>query len=230
MPIISKICDTGLSLAITPKIIQSSVPLRLNERNMSKKVLIYTGFFVGLTALFYFIVRPFIKRKDTISVVQPFTFINQDGKPVNEKDVAGKVYVAEYFFTTCPGICPTMNTNLKKVYEKFRNQKDFLILSHTSDPERDSVPVLKRYADSLGVNTTQWVFLTGRKDSLYNTARISYTIDDPANNLRNIEDDFLHTQFWALVNRNGEVKKVYDGLKESEINAMMKEIEKMLKM
>ena len=93
MPIISKICDTGLSLAITPKIIQSSVPLRLNERNMSKKVLIYTGFFVGLTALFYFIVRPFIKRKDTISVVQPFTFINQDGKPVNEKDVAGKVTV-----------------------------------------------------------------------------------------------------------------------------------------
>lgn len=197
---------------------------------MSKKALIYTGFFVALIAVFYLAVRPFIKRKDTISLVQPFAFVNQDGKLVTEKDVAGKVYVAEYFFTTCPGICPTMNTNLKKVYDRFKGNSEFLILSHTSDPERDSVPVLRKYADSLGVDTNQWVFLTGRKDSLYNTARLSYTIDDPANNLRNLNDDFLHTQFWALVNRKGEVKKVYDGLKEREINAMMKEIEKMLKM
>ncbi len=197
---------------------------------MSKKVLIYSVFFVGLTAIFYLIVRPWIKRKDTISTVQPFSFVNQDGKLVSQDDVKGKVYVAEYFFTTCPGICPTMNTNLKRVYDRFSGQDGFLILSHTSDPERDSVPVLRRYADSLGVNTNQWIFLTGRKDSLYKTARLSYTIDDPANNLKSIEDDFLHTQFWALVNQNGEVKKVYDGLKEREINAMIKEIERMLKL
>lgn len=197
---------------------------------MSKKGLIYSGFFIGLIAIFYFAVRPWIKTKDTISVVKPFRFINQDGKPVEQEDVTGKVYVAEYFFTTCPGICPTMNTNLKRVYDKFSGRSNFLILSHTSDPERDSVPVLRRYADSLGVNTNQWIFLTGRKDSLYNAARISYTIDDPANNLRNIEDDFLHTQFWALVNQKGEVKKVYDGLKEKEIDAMIREIEKMLKL
>ncbi|HRO68794.1 MAG TPA: SCO family protein [Chitinophagaceae bacterium] len=197
---------------------------------MSKKILIYSAFFVGLTAIFYLIVRPWIKRNDTISTVQPFSFINQDGKLVNQDDLKGKVYVAEYFFTTCPGICPTMNTNLKRVYDRFSGQDGFLILSHTSDPERDSVPVLKRYADSLGVNTDQWIFLTGRKDSLYKTARLSYTIDDPANNLKSIEDDFLHTQFWALVNQNGEVKKVYDGLKEREINAMIKEIERMLKL
>jgi len=72
------------------------------------------------------------------------------------------------------------------------------------------------------------MFLTGRKDSLYTMARISYTIDDPANNLRNIDDDFLHTQYLALVNRQGEVKKIYDGLKDSEIRAMIKEIEKTL--
>lgn len=192
--------------------------------------MIYTGFFVALISIFYLLVRPYIKRKDTISVVQPFSFIDQDGHPLTNKDVEGKVYVAEYFFTTCPGICPTMNTNMKRVYEKFKDKKDFLILSHTSDPERDSVGTLKKYADSLGVNTAQWIFLTGRKDSLYTTARISYTIDDPANNLKNIEDDFLHTQFWALVNRKGEVKKVYDGLKESEIDAMVKEIDKMLKL
>ena len=197
---------------------------------MSKKVLLYIGFFFVLIAVFYVLVRPWIKNKDTISVVQPFSFTNQDGHTISQKDVEGKVYVAEYFFTTCPGICPTMNNNLKRVYEQFKGQNDFLILSHTSDPERDSVPVLKHYADSLGVNTNQWIFLTGRKDSLYKTARVSYTIDDPANNLKSIEDDFLHTQFWALVNRNGEVKKVYDGLKESEINAMIREIDKMLKL
>lgn len=204
--------------------------MQFNKRIMSKKVLIYSVFFVGLTAIFYLIVRPWIKRKDTISAVQPFSFVNQDGKLVSQDDVKGKVYVAEYFFTTCPGICPTMNTNLKRVYDRFSGQDGFLILSHTSDPERDSVPVLRRYADSLGVNTNQWIFLTGRKDSLYKTARLSYTIDDPANNLKSIEDDFLHTQFWALVNQNGEVKKVYDGLKEREINAMIKEIERMLKL
>jgi len=192
--------------------------------------MLYTGFFVVLITVFYLAVRPYIKRKDTISTVQPFSFTNQDGKTLTNKDVEGKVYVAEYFFTTCPGICPTMNTNMKQVYEKFKDEKDFLILSHTSDPERDSVTVLKKYADSLGVNTGQWIFLTGRKDSLYAAARISYTIDDPANNLKNIEDDFLHTQFWALVNKKGEVKKVYDGLKQSEIEAMIREIEKSLKL
>lgn len=197
---------------------------------MSKKARWYIGFFVGLILIFFFTVRPWIKKKDTISVVQPFAFVNQDGQRVTDKDVEGKVYVAEYFFTSCSGICPTLNTNMKKVYEKFKGSKDFLILSHTCDPERDSVPTLKRYADSLGVNTAQWMFLTGRKDSLYTAARISYTIDDPANNLRNIEDDFLHTQYWALVNRNGEVKKIYDGLKENEISAMIREIEKTLKL
>lgn len=204
--------------------------MRLKEWIMSKKALFYTGFFVVLAIGFFLVVKKWMVGVSPISVVQPFSFINQDGKPVTDKDVEGKVYVAEYFFTTCPGICPTMNTNMKRVYEKFKDEKDFLILSHTSDPERDSVPVLKKYADSLHVNTSKWVFLTGRKDSLYTTARISYTIDDPANNLKNIEDDFLHTQFWALVNRKGEVKKVYDGLKESEITAMIKEIEKTLKL
>jgi len=197
---------------------------------MSKKAAFYIVFFIALITIFFLIVRPWIKKNDTISVVQPFAFVNQDGQMVTDKDVEGKVYVAEYFFTTCRGVCPRLNTNLRKVYDRFKDEKDFLILSHTSDPETDSAGQLKKYADSLGVNTSKWIFLTGRKDSLYTTARISYTIDDPANNLKNIEDDFLHTQYWALVNRNGEVKKVYDGLKESEISAMIKEIEKTLKL
>lgn len=205
-----------------------AVTLRHKTGSMSKKRVLYIGFFVVLVLGFYLVVKKWLVRNDTISVVQPFSFTNQDGRQVTDKDVAGKVYVAEYFFTTCPGICPTMNNNMRKVYEKFKGRKDFLILSHTCDPETDSASQLKHYADSMAVDTKQWIFLTGRKDSLYTMARISYTIDDPANNLKNIDDDFLHTQFWALVNRKGEVKKIYDGLKESEVLSLEKDIEKML--
>jgi protein SCO1 len=200
----------------------------------SKKTFFYTSFFIVLAIGFYFAlitINPRIGEKNIppISFVRPFSFTNQDGRTVTEKDVAGKVYVAEYFFTTCKGICPKMNRNMRLVYDKFKNENNFLILSHTCNPETDSVAQMKKYADSLGVNTSRWIFLTGRKDSLYNMARISYTIDDPANNLKDIDDDFLHTQFWALVDRNGDVRKIYDGLKESEVNALMRDAEKLLK-
>ena len=118
---------------------------------------------------------------------------------------------------------------MRSVYEKFKNEKDFVILSHTCDPERDSVQQLKKYADSMNVDTHRWIFLTGRKDSLYAMARVSYTIDDPADNLLDIKNDFLHTQFWALVNKKGQVKSIYDGLKQSEVDAMTHKIEKLLK-
>ncbi len=195
---------------------------------MTRNRLFYILFFVVLVAVFYVVVQRWIKVNDTISVVQPFKFINQDGQIVTEKDMAGKIYVAEYFFTTCTGICPDMNKNLKKVYDEFKDEKDFYILSHTSQPEVDSAAKLKQFAENMGVDTRKWIFLTGRKDSLYNMARVSYTIDDPVNNLKNIEDDFLHTQFWALVDREGKVKKVYDGLEESEVKAMIRQIKRML--
>jgi protein SCO1 len=196
---------------------------------MSKKWKLYTGFFAVLILVFFLVVKKWLVKKDTISVVQPFAFTNQDGQKVTDKDVEGKVYVVEYFFTTCPGICPTMNRNMRQVYDKFKGEQDFLILSHTCQPEVDSVPQLKHYADSMKVDTKKWIFLTGRKDSLYTMARTSYTIDDPANNLKSVEDDFMHTQFWALVNQKGEVKKIYDGLKPSEIREMENDIEKMLR-
>jgi len=204
------------------------VTLRRQKLNMSRKNIFYIGFFVVLVFVFYLAIAKSIRKNDTISVVQPFAFLNQDGQRVTDKDMEGKVYVAEFFFTTCTGICPRMNNNMRTVYEKFKAEKDFRILSYTCDPERDSVAQLKKYSDSLKVNTTKWVFLTGRKDSLYTLARNSYTIDDPANNVNSIEDQFLHSQLWALVNKRGEVKKIYDGLKPSEVDAMMKQIRKLL--
>lgn len=201
---------------------------------MSRKKWFYIGFFVILFIGFYVALTMLMpgfgkEHIPPVSFVRPFRFTDQDGKAFTEKDVEGKIYVAEYFFTTCTGICPRMNNKMKQVYEKFRNEPDFLILSHTCNPGQDSSARLKHYADSMQVDTKKWVFLTGRKDSLYTMARISYTIDDPKNNLRNIEDDFLHTQFWALVDRNGDVKKIYDGLKDSEVNELMDDVAKMLK-
>jgi len=105
-----------------------------------------------------------------------------------------------------------------------------MIVSHTCDPETDSVPVIKHYADSLKVDERKWVFLTGRKDSLYKQARNSYLLDDPKNNLVDINDQFLHTQFFAVVDKNGNVRgQVYDGLKQEELDKLKDDIKTLLK-
>ena len=200
---------------------------------MSRKALFYLIFFLVLVVGFYFIMSRVVpgfsqSKFEPIGQVLPFRFTNQDGQPVTEKEVAGKVFVVEYFFTTCKSICPRMNGNMKKVYERFKEEKDFLILSHTCDPETDSAARLKQYADSLGVNTSRWMFLTGRKDSLYRQARYSYKIDDPNNNVTSIDQDFLHSQFFALVDKKGRVKKIFDGLKESEVEQLMTDIKELL--
>jgi protein SCO1/2 len=201
---------------------------------MSRKRLFYIIFFAVLVVGFFlflsFVIPEFVHPKTRpISEVQPFSFTNQDGQTITDKDVKGKVTAVNFFFTTCKTVCPRMNNNLLPVYEAFKNEKDFLLLSFTSDPQRDSASVLKKYADSLKVDTRKWIFITGRKDSLYSAARHSYAIDDPKNFVTNIEDDFLHTQFVALVNKKGEVVQVYDGIKSSEISQMQERIKTLLK-
>lgn len=201
---------------------------------MSKKQIFYIVFFSVLILGFFvtlsFIIPGFNKPKVApIGKVQPFAFTNQNGETITEKDIAGKVTVVNFFFTTCKSICPRMNNHLKPVHDEFKAEKDFVILSHTSDPERDSVAVLKRYSDSLKTNPKKWMFLTGSKEKLYAAARHSYKIDDPQNFVQNINDDFLHTQFVALVNKKGEVVHVYDGIKPSEMKEMSARIRELLK-
>ena len=201
---------------------------------MSKKLKFYIIFFVVLVLGFYYaltqVIPGFGKVKlPILSYVQPFRFTNQDGKYVTNQDVTGKVYVAEYFFTTCQSICPIMNTNMVDVYQQYKDEPHFLILSHTCDPDNDSVAQLKKYADSLSVNTKQWIFLTGPKDSLYMAAPNSYLLDDSENNLQNINDQFLHTQYFALVDKKGQVRKIVDGLKKEELQELKKYIGALLK-
>lgn len=224
---------------------------------MIKKWHWYVGFFVLLFAGYFLFVSSqegFSKSPlPVISNVQPFNFVNQEGKPFSDKDVDGKVYVTEYFFTTCKGICPKMNANMRRVYDEYKNEEDFMILSHTCMPETDSVPVLKKYErlmlngvlaknddgsykikDSVS-NTplsanTNWQFVTGDKAALYMMARQSYMIDNNQTDAAsNIDDQFIHTQFFAVVDKQSRVRGIYDGLKEDEIQKLLVDIKDLLK-
>ncbi|MGN6492460.1 MAG: SCO family protein [Agriterribacter sp.] len=199
---------------------------------MSKKALLYVLFFAVLFGGFYAFLYATIdtnkSRLPVLSNVKPFAFVRQDSATVTQKDVSDKVYISEFFFTTCQGICPKMNTNMKKVYELLKNEDGFMILSHTVDPANDSVPRLRHYADSLGADIKNWWFLTGTKQELYKSARESYIVDDPKNNADNIADEFLHTQFFALVDKKGRVRGVYDGLRNNEIEKLIGDTKELL--
>lgn len=163
------------------------------------------------------------------STVQVFSFINQDSATVTNEDMLGKVCVVEYFFTTCAGICPKMNKNMKDIFETFKNKDNFLIVSHTCQPEYDSVFRLKAYSQKMGADNRKWIFVTGDKEKLYKMARFSYGIDDPKNAVDNIEDDFVHSQFFALIDKNGNVRGgVYDGIKKEEMERLKKDIQGLL--
>jgi protein SCO1/2 len=200
---------------------------------MSKKAVRYLIFFAILLGGFYFAM---IKLTDfeevklpVLNTVQPFRFTRQDSLTVTQKEIANRVYVAEYFFTTCKGICPKMNKNMKAIYDQFKSDTSFMIISHTVNPETDSLPILRHYADSLGAQPQNWWFLTGSKADLYQTARESYLLDDPKNSSKNIDEQFLHTQFFALVDRQGRVRGIYDGIKKDEVTQLTQDIEKLIK-
>jgi len=206
---------------------------------MKNKVLWIGGFSILLIAAFYFFLfagTDYYKSKlPVLSYVKDFTFTDQDGKQLTQRQLEGKVYVSEYFFTTCKGICPKMNANMKTIYDKYKTEPDFAIISHTSMPETDSVPLLKAYEQTLLGTTssklvaTNWFFVTGTKDSLYKMARESYLLDNDKNNSENIKDQFIHTQFFAVVDKEGRVRGVYDGLQKDELDKLSKDIAALLK-
>ncbi|WP_126246114.1 SCO family protein [Chitinophaga rhizosphaerae] len=152
-----------------------------------------------------------------------FAFMNQDGRTLTEKDVAGKVTVVEYFFTTCPGICKQMNRNLDRVYKEFRNNPDFMILSHTVDPEMDSVPVLHAYAATIDALGGNWQFLTGNKDTLYRMAREEYLLSVEDSGKKGTEEDFIHTQYVCLVDGERRLRGFYDATDSASVGKMIED-------
>ncbi len=176
-----------------------------------------------LRTLPYFGPKNFSGKSDTsYHKISAFSFTNQFGKTFTNNEVKNKIYVTEFFFTTCKTICPIMNNNLEKVYATFKADTNFLILSHTVDPEIDSVSVLKAYADFRKVTTTNWQFVTGSKKELYKMARKAYLLDNTKGT--GDDEDFVHTQNFALIDKEGHIRGFYDGTIATEIDKLILEI------
>jgi protein SCO1/2 len=160
-----------------------------------------------------------------------FSFQNQDNKTITQKEVKGKIYVVEYFFTTCKSICPIMNHQMKRVQLAFKDNPNFKILSFTVDPDVDSVEQLKRYANSHNAVKNQWHFLTGKKDALYGLARKSFFILKPAEaaNQGDVGSDFIHTNNFVLIDGRGRIRGYYDGTNKNEITTLIDDIKRLEK-
>lgn len=171
----------------------------------------------------YFGPKHALKVNDTTyHTIPDFEFTSQYGETVTQETVKNNIYVTEYFFTTCQSICPIMNSQLEKVYKTFKDRNDFLILSHTVDPEMDSVHVLKAYAEAHGVNDEKWLFLTGDKPSLYGIARKGYLLNAEEGN--GDAEDFIHTQNFALIDKERHIRGFYDGTDSADVARMIQDI------
>ncbi|MEO8760447.1 MAG: SCO family protein [Bacteroidia bacterium] len=176
-----------------------------------------------MKTLAYFDPKSHSKAKITEHHIIPaFSFINQYNQVVTEQTTNQKVYVTDFFFTTCQSICPKMSHQLERVYKEFKSRKDFLILSHTVNPETDSVPQLLQYAKKHGVTDLHWLFLTGDKKQLYKLARKGYLLNNEEGN--GDEEDFIHTQNFALIDKEKHIRGFYDGTDTAEVTRLIKDI------
>jgi protein SCO1/2 len=161
----------------------------------------------------------YISKYHTIA---DFSFTNQNGKLITQKDYEGKIYVADFFFTTCGSICPKMTTNLVEIQKAFINNSKVMLLSHTVFPETDSVSVLKEYSIKNGVIDSKWNLVTGDKKQIYTLARKSYL----AVKLGKPEElyDMVHTENFVLVDSKRRVRGFYDGTKKEEMDRLIEDI------
>lgn len=176
-------------------------------------------------------VDPELLRVGYGHTIGKFSFKNQNNKTITQEDVRGKVYVVEYFFTTCKTICPRMNAQMQRVHEKFRKNDDVKILSFSVDPETDTVEQLKRYADAHNSKGNQWNFLTGKRDDIYELARTSFFTLKPteAENQGDVGSDFIHTNNFVLVDKLMRIRGYYDGTNPKDVDKMMRDMELLLK-
>ncbi len=166
-------------------------------------------------------------KTDTVfHTIQNFSFINQDGQTITEKDFAGSVYVTDFFFTTCHSICPVMSTQMERLATKFKGNNEVKFLSHTVDPDIDTVEQLKRYALKHNADAKQWMLVTGDKKALYGIARESYLLD--AEKGDGGPDDFIHTQNFALIDKDKRIRGYYDGTDSTQMNVLMTDIDLLL--
>ncbi len=167
-------------------------------------------------------------NQDTVyHEIADFSFINQVGDTITNADVAGKIYVADFFFTSCPTICPIMKKEMLRVFEQYKDQPDFKILSHSIDPTHDTQEVLKDYSEKLGVeNASTWNFLTGEQEKIYEIGQTSYLTTAMAD--QDEPGGFLHSGAFLLVDGDGRIRGVYDGTKSDQVDRLIADIPKLL--
>ena len=163
-----------------------------------------------------------------IHTIPPFSFTNQEGNTVTEKTFAGKIYVADFFFTSCPGICKRLTTNLALVQTAFKTDDQVLLLSHSVTPDIDSVPRLKQYAEEYGVITNKWYLVTGNRDEIYGIAREAYFADEDMG-VKKSSSDFLHTENMLLIDKHRRIRGIYKGTSVKDVNDLIADI-KILKL
>ncbi|HZY82985.1 MAG TPA: SCO family protein [Cyclobacteriaceae bacterium] len=155
------------------------------------------------------------EKKETFHTVAPFSFTDQDGRMISDNDFKGKIYVANFFFTICPGICPKLTSNMKLVADEFEDDDRVRFISHSVTPGIDSVPRLKKYADRFEIDSKQWRLVTGEKEEIYALARNSYFAETEQGFQKNT--DFIHTEHFMLIDSEGHVRGVYKGTLEPEM-------------
>ncbi|MEO6253592.1 MAG: SCO family protein [Ferruginibacter sp.] len=158
-----------------------------------------------------------------IHTIPGFSFTNQDGETVTEKNVEGKIYVTDFIFTRCGGICPVMTTNMATLQEKYKTDDAILLLSHSVTPKMDSVAVLKRYAEAKGVISGKWHLLTGNEDQIYALAKKQYFAGDSIGYYQ-AGNEFLHTENFILVDKHRRIRGVYNGTLALEMERLMDDI------
>jgi len=168
-----------------------------------------------------------IQQQRTDHTISDFSFSNQLGNTITKSNVSGKIFVTDFFFTTCGGICPKMTTQLQRVHSEFIDDPNFLILSHTVNPKTDSVEVMYRYAERFEADHSKWWFLTGSKEDLYLMARKSYLVvpdkADP-NFTHGDESDFIHTENFVLIDPEGRIRGMYDGTMQAEVSELIRDV------
>jgi protein SCO1 len=158
---------------------------------------------------------------DTLyQTIPAFSYINQYGDSVTNKSLDGDIYVADFFFTTCPSICPIMQRNMLNVYNAYKDDKQFKIISYSIDPQHDSVPILKKYADKLGIAGNSWWLLQGHKDATYLIAR-SYLVSVEE---KNPKGEYIHDGYFILVDKQKHIRGTYDGTKPEEVSKLIDDI------
>lgn len=159
--------------------------------------------------------------------IPSFSLLNQDGQTISEKDFEDKVYVADFFFTSCPGICPKMTENMNWLQDVFKEEDDLLLLSHSVTPEFDSVPILKHYAQTHAVISGKWHLVTGPQSEIYELGRKAYFVEEDLG-LERTDSEFLHTENFVLIDQNRHIRGIYNGLNKASVQQLIKDIHNLL--